>query len=104
MTMQTTMVITLLIIAVASLMLNVYQWQERRIERKETNKLVADAAMLEHKCDELTKAYNNEVQHVGWAKGRIKDQQAVIDRLKAIGNVSEKTKYVHKQRKEESHD
>lgn len=100
---MTTMTITLLIIAVASLMLNVYQWQERRIERKEANKMIADAALLGDKYNKLTATYENEKLHKEWAIGRIKDQQSVIDRLKAIGTPA-KAKKVYKLRKEADND
>ena len=81
--MTTTMTITLLIIAVASLALNGYQCAERRIERKETSRLIAEGAVLEAKYSELKGVYDNERLHKEWAIGRIKDQQAVIDQLKA---------------------
>ena len=78
------MTITLLIIAAASIALNVFQYMERREERKETDKLIADAALLEDKHDKLVKTYQNEKLHREWAVGRIQDQQAVIDRLTNI--------------------
>lgn len=78
------MTITLLIIAAASIALNVFQWMERKMERKETDKLIAEAALLEDKHDKLTKVYQNEKLHREWAVGRIQDQQAVIDRLTNI--------------------
>ena len=81
--MTTTMTITLLIIAAASIALNVFQYMERRAEKKGTEKLVADGAILEERLAKLTDVYNNEVLHKEWAIGRIKDQQAVIDQLKA---------------------
>jgi len=77
------MTITLLIIAAASIALNVFQFMERRIEKKEINKLVADGALLEKEHQKLTAVYNNEKLHKEWAIGRIKDQQAAIDQLKA---------------------
>lgn len=95
------MLITLLIISVASLLLNGYQYAERKAERKETNKLIADGALLEDKMSELQAKYDNEVLHKEWAIGRIKDQQAVIDRLSAITIPSKKT---FKSRKEVRHD
>lgn len=82
-TMTTTMTITLLIITAASIALNVFQFMERRIEKKEVNKLVADGALLEQEHQKLTAVYNNEKLHKEWAIGRIKDQQAVIDQLKS---------------------
>lgn len=87
------MTITLLIVAASSLMLNVYQWAERKAERKETDKLVADAAQLEYKYNDLLKTYQNEKLHRQWAIGRINDQQAVIDQLKS-------NKVTYKPRKE----
>jgi len=92
--MGTTIVITLLIIAVASLVLNVYQYAEGRAKKKEIEKIVIDATRVEEKLAELQKTYDNEVLHKKWAIGRIKDQQAVIDQLK-----SNKSKY-HGKRKE----
>ena len=88
-----TTTITLLIVAASSLMLNVYQWAERKAERKETDKLVADAAQLEYKYNDLLKTYQNEKLHRQWAIGRINDQQAVIDQLKS-------NKVTYKPRKE----
>lgn len=92
--MEETMLITLLIVAVASLMLNVYQWAERRNEKKENRQMVEELALLESKHQELTDTYNNEKLHREWAMGRIKDQQAVIDQLK-----SNKPVYYNKQKK-----
>lgn len=82
--MTTTMTITLLIIAASSIALNVFQWMERKMERKETNRLVAEAALLESKYDKLLKTYQNEKLHREWAVGRIQDQQAVINKLTSI--------------------
>lgn len=78
------MTITLLVIAAASIALNVFQFMERRGERKETMALVGDHALLVQEHEKLTDVYNNERLHKEWAIGRIKDQQSVIDRLKAI--------------------
>lgn len=75
--------ILLLVIAAASLMLNVYQWQEHRIDKKQTDSLIADSARLEAEVKKYTGLYDNEKLHSAWAVGRIKDQQAVIDQLKA---------------------
>lgn len=91
------MLVTLLIISVASLFLNGYQYAERKAERKETNKLIADGALLEDRVADLQSKYDNEVLHKNWAIGRIKDQQAVIDRLSAVQAPVKKT---YKQRKE----
>lgn len=87
------MTITLLIIAAASIALNVFQWMERKMERKETDKLIADAALLEDKHDKLTKVYQNEKLHREWAVGRIQDQQAVIDRLTNINKQAKPRQY-----------
>lgn len=76
------MTITLLIIAAASIALNVFQYMERRAERVETYKLVGDHALLAQAHDELVKTYQNEKLHREWAVGRIQDQQAVISQLK----------------------
>jgi hypothetical protein len=76
------MTITLLIIAAASIALNVFQLMERKGEKKELNRLVADGALLEQEHKKLTAVYENEKLHKEWAIGRIKDQQAVIEQLK----------------------
>lgn len=88
------MLITLLIVAAVSLMLNVYQWAEHKAEKRENRQMVEELALLEAKHHELTDTYNNEKLHREWAMGRIKDQQAVIDQLK-----SNKTVYYNKQKK-----
>lgn len=98
---MTLMLVTAIILACASLMLNVYQWAEGKAERKETNKLIADGALLEDKVNDLQTKYDNEVLHKNWAIGRIKDQQAVIDRLSAMPAPVKKT---FKARKEANHD
>lgn len=77
-------IITLLVIAAASVSLNVYQQRERKSERKEHNECIAANARLETQLTEVKALYENECQHRQWAIGRIKDQQAVIDRLSAI--------------------
>ena len=92
--MEETMLITLLIVAAVSLMLNVYQWAEHKAEKRENRQMVEELALLESKHKELTDTYNNEKLHREWAMGRIKDQQAVIDQLK-----SNKTVYYNKQKK-----
>jgi hypothetical protein len=76
------MTITLLIITAASIALNVFQLMERKGEKKELNRLVADGALLEQEHKKLTAVYENEKLHKEWAIGRIKDQQAVIEQLK----------------------
>lgn len=76
------MTITLLIIAAASIALNVFQFMERRAERKNTDSLIADAALLEDKLANLQGKFDNQKLHTEWAIGRLKDQQAVIDQLK----------------------
>ena len=73
--------ITLLIIAVACAAMNVLQYIERRIERNETNRIIAKAARLEHERDEMESKFNNEKLHREWAIGRIKDQDKVIKQL-----------------------
>ena len=97
---MTLMLVTAIILACASLMLNVYQWAERKNERKELAKLISKGARLEDKVNDLQTKYDNEVLHKNWAIGRIKDQQAVIDQLKS--NIMSKKAY--KTRKETSHD
>ena len=82
--MTTTTTITLLIIAASSIALNVFQFMERKMERKETNRLVAEAALLERDHEKLVKTYQNEKLHREWAVGRIQDQQAVINKLTSI--------------------
>lgn len=86
------MTITLLIIAASSIALNVFQYMERKMERKETNRLVAEAALLERDHEKLVKTYNNEKLHREWAVGRIQDQQAVIDRLSSLTKKPRTTK------------
>lgn len=78
------MTITLLIIAASSIALNVFQFMERIAERKETNRLVAEAALLERDHEKLVKTYQNEKLHREWAVGRIQDQQAVINKITSI--------------------
>ena len=77
------MTITLLIVAAASIAMNVLQWRERKAERAEHNEAIANAAKLEAKLDSLQAEYENECNHRAWAIGRIKDQQALIDQLKS---------------------
>ena len=88
------MLITLTIIAITSLLMNGAQWVERRVERKDTERIIREGARLEEELKSLTATYNNEVLHRQWAMGRIKDQQAVIDQLK-----SNKPVYYNKQKK-----
>ena len=92
--METAMLITLIIIAITSLLMNGAQWVERRYERKDTERIIREGARLEEELNSLTATYNNEVLHRQWAMGRIKDQQAVIDQLK-----SNKPVYYNKQKK-----
>ena len=73
--------ITLLIIAISCAVMNVLQYIERRIERKETNRIIAKAARIERERDEMESKYNNEKLHREWAIGRIKDQDKVIKQL-----------------------
>lgn len=80
--MTTSMTITLLIIAAVSIALNVFQYMERKMERKEFKQLIKRGAELEIELASLKDEYQNEVHHKEWAIGRIKDQQAVIDQLK----------------------
>jgi len=75
------MEITLIIIAVACGTMNVLQYMERRIERNETNRIIAKAARLERERDEMESKFNNEKLHREWAIGRIKDQDKVIKQL-----------------------
>jgi len=72
---------TLLIIAVACAAMNVLQCMERRIERNETNRIIAKAARIERERDEMEASYKNEKPHREWAIGRIKDQDKVIKQL-----------------------
>lgn len=97
---MTLMLVTAIILACASLMLNVYQWAERKNERKELTNLISKGARLEDKVNDLQAKYDNEVLHKNWAIGRIKDQQAVIDQLKSVAP----TKKNYKTRKDASHD
>ena len=76
-----TMTIALIIIAAASIVMNVVLWLDKKAARKECNQFIADNASLEYRLDELTQKYDNEVEHRRWAIGRIKDQQTVIRQL-----------------------
>ena len=75
------MTIALIIIAAASIVMNVVLWLDKKAARKECNQFIADNASLEYRLDELTQKYDNEVEHRRWAIGRIKDQQTVIRQL-----------------------
>ena len=86
---------TLLIIAISCGAMNVLQFMERRIERNETNTIIAKAARLERERDEMESKFNNEKLHREWAIGRIKDQDKVIKQLE---------RNIKPRRKEASHD
>ena len=90
--METAMLITLTIIAVTSLLMNGAQWVERRVERKDTERIIREGARLDEELKSLTATYNNEVLHRQWAVGRIQDQQAIINQLKANKPVYNKQK------------
>ena len=75
------MTIALIIIAAASIVMNVVLWLDKKAARKECNRFIADNASLEYRLDELSQKYDNEVEHRRWAIGRIKDQQTVIRQL-----------------------
>jgi len=75
------MTIALIIIAAASIVMNVVLWLDKKNIRKECNQFIADNASLEYRLDELSQKYDNEVEHRRWAIGRIKDQQTVIRQL-----------------------
>lgn len=75
------MTIALIIIAAASIVMNVVLWLDKKAARKECNQFIADNAALELRLNELTQKYDNEVKHREWAIGRIKDQQNVINQL-----------------------
>ena len=72
------MTIALVIVAAASIVMNVVLWLDKKAARKECNQFIADNASLECRLDELSQKYDNEVEHRRWAIGRIKDQQTVI--------------------------
>jgi hypothetical protein len=91
--MTTTITITLLILAIASLMCNVAQYQERRIERKETNGYIADLAKMEGQLAEAQQTYLNEKNHREWAIGRIKDQATLIKSLEKLLKAASPRKY-----------
>lgn len=74
-------IIALIIIAAASIVMNVVLWMDKKAARKECNQFIADNASLEYRLNELTQKYDNEVKHREWAIGRIKDQQTVIRQL-----------------------
>lgn len=82
--MTTAITITLLILAIASMMCNALQFKEREIEKKEANANIATLAKMEVELADAKEKYENEVLHSKWAIGRIKDQQATIDKLSAI--------------------
>lgn len=71
----------MIIIAAASIVMNVVLWMDKKAARKECNQFIADNASLEYRLNELTQKYDNEVKHREWAIGRIKDQQTVIRQL-----------------------
>ena len=75
------MTIALVIVAAASIVMNVVLWLDKKAARKECNQFIADNASLECRLDELSQKYDNEVEHRRWAIGRIKDQQTVIRQL-----------------------
>jgi hypothetical protein len=89
------MEITLIIFAVACSAMNVLQYMERRIERNETNRIIAKAARIERERDEMEASYKNEKLHREWAIGRIKDQDKVIKQLE---------RNIRPRRKEASHE
>ena len=91
--MTTTITITLLILAIASLMCNVAQYQERRIERKEANGYIAELAKMEGELAEARETYLNEKNHREWAIGRIKDQATLIKTLERMLKTSSPRKY-----------
>jgi hypothetical protein len=75
------MTIALVIVAAASIVMNVVLWMDKKAARKECNQFIADNASVEYRLDELSQKYDNEVEHRRWAIGRIKDQQTVIRQL-----------------------
>lgn len=91
--MTTTITITLLILAIASLMCNVAQYQERRIERKEANGYIKTLAKMEGELAETKSAYLNEQNHREWAIGRIKDQATLIKSLEKLLKAASPRKY-----------
>jgi hypothetical protein len=91
--MTTTITITLLVLAIASLMCNVAQYQERRIERKETNGYIAELAKMEGQLAEAQQTYLNEKNHREWAIGRIKDQATLIKSLEKLLKAASPRKY-----------
>ena len=82
--MTTAITITLLVLAIASLMCNALQYQERRIERKEANGYIKTLAKMEIELNEVKGNYLNEVNHREWAIGRIKDQATLIKSLEKL--------------------
>jgi len=98
---MTIVLVTLAILAGASLMLNAYQWAERRQEKKETQRLVTESALLEAEHQKLVATYNNEKLHKEWAIGRIKDQTSLVKGLEHALKAASAEKYrEYKQRKE----
>lgn len=91
--MTTTITITLLVLAIASLMCNAVQYQERRIERKETNGYIKTLAQMESELAEVRETYLNEKNHREWAIGRIKDQDALVKNLERLLKAASPRKY-----------
>jgi hypothetical protein len=91
--MTTTITITLLVLAIASLMCNVAQYQERRIERKEANGYIKTLAKMEGQLAEAQQTYLNEKNHREWAIGRIKDQATLIKTLERMLKATSPRKY-----------
>lgn len=85
--------ITLLIIAVASITVNVLQFMERKYEMKEKNHIIADAARLEVDYDKLKEELADAQQHASWGVGRIKDQQALITSLRQTIKANSKGRF-----------
>ena len=92
------MTIALIIIAAASIVMNVVLWLDKKAARKECNQFIADNASLEYRLDELSQKYDNEVEHRRWAIGRIKDQQTVIRQLERGAKPSKQRKEADNER------
>jgi SepF-like predicted cell division protein (DUF552 family) len=85
--------ITLLVIAAASIAVNVLQFMERKYEMKEKNRVIAESARLEVDYEKLKEQLADAQQHASWAVGRVKDQQAFITSLRKTIKANSKGRF-----------
>jgi len=57
------MTITLLIIAAASIALNVFQYMERKMERKDTRTFIEENVLINEQLADIKEKYQNEIHH-----------------------------------------